>query len=337
MRPLGELQLGQHRVQHQWRACAQERHHLPPEGVAEVCSRRPPVGQAPPPLAEALVREARGERREEALDLRPDPAATDRGERRGIVSERKIEQAVRAEEGGGGDLRPVVVLGRHPEERDRGAPLGFERLGIAHRRSGLDQSEQRPAEEAGLLPADHHRGRRVGELRRELGGARVAVAGIGACETGRDPAAVDGRRRHLGQRPRRQQAQRCEEVGLLAGEPGSGHPLHQAVGNKIDFEGSGGHSEHPSGPRGWQGRRRPELDIEHHQRKPAGARRNPLRAVAGGPTLKRRNPDETWGPDRAQGISSGPGRRRTREMRISSSPGRLTWSRAPAKLGPAVE
>ncbi len=46
---------------------------------------------------------------------------------------------------------------------------------MTHRCSGLDQCQERAAEETGLLPADDHRGRRIGELRRELGGARMAV------------------------------------------------------------------------------------------------------------------------------------------------------------------
>ena len=176
VRPLGDLELRQHRIEHQRRPGAEERHHLLREGVAEARSRGPPSGQSPTPLGEAFVRKVRAEGREEALDLRSDLAATDRGERRGVFGEREILQARRAEEGGGGDLRPVVVLGRHPEDRDRRAPGGFEGFSMTHRCGGFYQCQERAAEEAGLLPADDDRGRRIGELRRELGGARMAVA-----------------------------------------------------------------------------------------------------------------------------------------------------------------
>jgi hypothetical protein len=60
------------------------------------------------------------------------------------------------------DLVPVVILGVDPEHGDRGyAMLGANLLGQSNGRQRLQQREERPTEQTGLLPGDDGHGLRV--------------------------------------------------------------------------------------------------------------------------------------------------------------------------------
>ncbi len=98
-----------------------------------------------------------------------------RGVAQGADRPPRVDHARRA------DLREVVVVGGHPEDRHDGAPAFLlEEPGDLDRRQGLPEDEERPAEETGLL-AGHDRGRPgsgegAGPLGRPPRSARLLLA-----------------------------------------------------------------------------------------------------------------------------------------------------------------
>ena len=87
-----------------------------------------------------------------------------------------------------------MILGVDPEHRNDGhAVLARHLLGELHRRQGLEEREERPAEKAGLLPGDDDDGLRIGEA-----GGRRSRFGRGAAALllrGQHPRQLRGRTR----------------------------------------------------------------------------------------------------------------------------------------------
>src|SRR5439155_21215537 len=84
--------------------------------------------------------------------------ARPRGQGHGARRERFVEHRTRS------DLFPVVVLGIDPEDgRSGDAVIARYLVGELDRGQGLEQREQRTAEEPGLLTSDNRDGARIGE------------------------------------------------------------------------------------------------------------------------------------------------------------------------------
>ena len=71
---------------------------------------------------------------------------------------------------------PIVVFRGHPEDGNSWFSLRFQRLGITHGADHFRQAEQRPTENARLLPRDHHMGLGICQLVRQLLGPGHTVA-----------------------------------------------------------------------------------------------------------------------------------------------------------------
>ena len=73
-------------------------------------------------------------------------------------------------------LAPVVILRRHPENRDgRLSRLALDASRPQIGGEGLHHRQERAAEQPCLLSGDDHPGARIGELRRQFPGARMPV------------------------------------------------------------------------------------------------------------------------------------------------------------------
>jgi hypothetical protein len=240
VRRLGALELGQQSVEQQRRAGAEGRRHLARERFAEACLGAPPGGEAGELGRRPRLRIARRERGEDRRDAVADGAQADRRQRLRIGSQGETLRALGARKGGARDFVPIVVLGRHPEDGDRRLAAGAERLGVAHRGGRLDETEERAAEQTALLAGDDDARRRVGEPRGELGGARMAVRGVGDTQRGGELATLDRRRRAVGQLAGGEEAQRREQIAVAPGDELARQAGDQAGGETVDIEGVGG-------------------------------------------------------------------------------------------------
>ena len=94
-----------------------------------------------------------------------------------------------------GHFRPVVILGVDPEHgHDRHAVVALDLGRELHRGEGLEQGEERAAEQPGLLAGDHHAGGGIGETGgRGTGLGRGAAPGLLIRQHGRQFGGAAGR------------------------------------------------------------------------------------------------------------------------------------------------
>ncbi len=130
------------------------------------------------------------------------------------------------------DLRPVVILGRHPEDGDRRLAGGFEGGGPAGGGQRLGEAVERTAEEPRLLAGHHDAHGRIGQQLRQAVSVRVAVGAVAHRQGLGQFAAVHLRRRKRRQASRGEEVQRRQQIEIEPGEPRRGERRQQAGGGR---------------------------------------------------------------------------------------------------------
>ncbi len=225
-RPLRRLEGRVHGVQEQRTSGAEQVGHQAAEGLAEAGVRPVPARHRAQPLAVEIARPGPGPGNDVAdspqhlLDRRSQRAHAERRQRLGVRSEIEGARPVGRQHGGLRRLGPVVVLGRHPEDRHGRFARLLQRRCPAGGRHHLGHAVERTAQQSRLLAGDHHARRRVRKALRQPVGVLVAVGAVGNGQGAGELAPVAGRRAGDGrQSPRRQEAQGRQQVEVAAGEP----------------------------------------------------------------------------------------------------------------------
>ena len=212
-RPLRLLERGQHRVDQERRARAEQADHelaerLAEAGVGPIGGLEQTPGVAAVGAADRCARRTSNAVASAGPSVRMPTGSSGDGSAPSATS----RGPVGAEQPRVRHLGEVVVLGGDPERRHRFAAGALETLGDQRRPGHLGQGVERTAEESRLLAGDDDQRVGIGEALRQLARARVAVRRVGALELGRDLGALARSRLERRQRAGRGEDERREQL-----------------------------------------------------------------------------------------------------------------------------